>query len=84
MTVSPLPLEIMEAQDELVILALVDGTIDATVAHLPVDTRGGTYWNDFKWPPAQWAGRCGAEGWTYNRAGVLEDIEICGACEAAA
>lgn len=83
------PLADLALEDELIILQLVDGTADTTVAHLPAATRGGQEsqirWADYDAPPVTWQSACRQIiGPVYNRGGVLEHIDICPDCEEAA
>lgn len=93
MTVSPLPLDVVTPlEDDLIVLQIVDGLADTTVAHIPmqyrgmVEGKGGCHirFDAYDEPPTRWKGECGVDGWVYNRGGSLANIEICGACEAAA
>lgn len=91
-TVSPLPLDIVTpVEDDLIVLQIVDGLADTTIAHRPmrqremVEGRGGRrHWDTYDEPPTRWKSECGVDGWVYNRGGSLADIQICGACEEAA
>jgi hypothetical protein len=88
-TISPLPLHVLEPVDEPIILPITDGTVDATVAHLPALRRELAHgnivlrWDGFEDPPARWVAACGVQGWVYNRGGCLAGLPVCGDCEAA-
>jgi hypothetical protein len=84
---SPLPEDLLIVRDEPIILELDDeGMADTHVAHLPMEKRGTWRFDTLDGAyPSSWQSACGAVfGPVYNRGGCLEDIEICGACEAAA
>jgi hypothetical protein len=74
-----------------IVLGLVDGHLNITIAHLPAPCRQlvagrgmSITWASFDAPPARWEAACGCVcGPVYNRGGVLEDVPVCAACEQA-
>ena len=61
--------------EQLVIVAIVDGVADATVAHLPGRKLGPDE------SPYRLVAACGQAGVVYARAGAFANIEICSLCE---